>query len=115
MAYEKPTPVQKYAIPAISENRDMMACAQTGTSTTAAFLLPVIHRIIRDNLTGGSMGEYTPAALVIGSTHELAAAASTIISMMQSDSKPGGFGRGNSSSEGSGFGSYSRETNGFGG
>lgn len=36
--YEKPTPVQKYAIPAVLSKRDVMACAQTGMSTLVAFL-----------------------------------------------------------------------------
>jgi len=44
--YETATPVQEQAIPAILSGRDLIASAQTGTGKTAAFLLPVIHRII---------------------------------------------------------------------
>src|SRR5437879_689064 len=65
MRYAQPTPVQAEAIPAVLAGRDLIATAQTGTGKTAAFLLPVLHRLLA--LPGG-----TTRALVITPTRELA-------------------------------------------
>ena len=45
MGFETATPIQEQAIPAIMKGKDLIACAQTGTGKTAAFLLPVLHEL----------------------------------------------------------------------
>ncbi len=66
MGFEKPTPIQEQAIPAILEGKDIIGSAQTGTGKTAAFLLPVIQNII------ASRESSKTRALVIVPTRELA-------------------------------------------
>ena len=45
MGFEKATPIQEKAIPEILINKDLLACAQTGTGKTAAFILPILHKL----------------------------------------------------------------------
>ncbi len=45
MGFETATPIQEQAIPHILDGRDVLACAQTGTGKTAAFILPVLHKL----------------------------------------------------------------------
>src|SRR6516225_6083469 len=70
LGYEQPTPIQTRAIPAVLTGTDLLARAQTGTGTTAAFGLPMIDRIVarRD---GGR--RRLPQGLVLVPTRELAA------------------------------------------
>lgn len=46
MGFKTPTPIQQQAIPIILNNEDVIACAQTGTGKTAAYILPVLNKII---------------------------------------------------------------------
>jgi len=71
--YKVPTPIQKHSIPIIMAGRDLMACAQTGSGKTAAFLIPVIHRLISSDADPGvGASSASPQALVITPTRELA-------------------------------------------
>lgn len=46
MGFENATPVQEMAIPVILKNQDILACAQTGTGKTAAFVLPILNKLV---------------------------------------------------------------------
>ncbi len=65
LGFARPTPVQSKAIPPALEGRDVLACAMTGSGKTAAFLLPILHRLI-DRPRGKTR------ALVLTPTRELA-------------------------------------------
>ncbi len=47
MGFDKPTPIQEKTIPLILDNKDLIACAQTGTGKTAAYILPILNKLIR--------------------------------------------------------------------
>ncbi|XP_060516593.1 ATP-dependent RNA helicase DDX3X [Cylas formicarius] len=74
--YDTPTPVQKYAIPIILNKRDVMACAQTGSGKTAAFLVPILNQMYEvgpPNIQHGrSRRKQYPLGLVLAPTRELA-------------------------------------------
>lgn len=65
MGFEEATPIQEQAIPSILQGKDLIACAQTGTGKTAAFILPVINKLRHREIHGVN-------ALVIVPTRELA-------------------------------------------
>ena len=68
--YENPTPIQAQAIPAVLTGQDLLAGAQTGTGKTAAFSLPLLHRLTQGGTTAPAGGI---RALILTPTRELAA------------------------------------------
>jgi len=83
LGYQEPTAIQKEAIPAGIEGRDILGCAQTGTGKTAAFAVPILHRLSeqrkepehngRGDSRQGRSGRDFVRALVLAPTRELAA------------------------------------------
>lgn len=67
LGYEEPTPIQREAIPPILEGKDLVGQAATGTGKTAAFALPLLHR-----LAGLGGDRSRPSALILVPTRELA-------------------------------------------
>ena len=65
LGYEKPTPIQSQAIPAVLEGHDLIALAQTGTGKTAAFALPLLEKL-------SGRKERVSRALILAPTRELA-------------------------------------------
>lgn len=65
MGFTQPTPIQEKAIPIIIEDRDLIACAQTGTGKTAAFILPILNKISKSPV--GKLN-----TLILAPTRELA-------------------------------------------
>jgi len=68
LGFTNPTPIQKQAIPVVLNGNDIIGCAQTGTGKTAAYLLPIMNKIVHESLhDSGSVD-----ALIIVPTRELA-------------------------------------------
>src|ERR1044071_6355478 len=67
LGYEEPTPIQVAAIPPLLAGRDLLAQAATGTGKTAAFALPLLHR-----LTPDAAPRERTSALILVPTRELA-------------------------------------------
>lgn len=76
MGYKHPTPVQKEAIPAILEGRDVLASAQTGSGKTGAFAIPIIEKLL---------DEPNKYALIISPTRELAEQTDEVFRKMLED------------------------------
>lgn len=68
--YTTPTPIQAQAIPHLLDGRDVLGTAQTGTGKTAAFALPILHALGRENQRAQPRA---PRALILSPTRELAA------------------------------------------
>ena len=69
--YTKPTPIQQQAIPHISQGKDLLGCAQTGTGKTAAFAIPMLQLLAKPT-TMESRGQRPIRALILTPTRELA-------------------------------------------
>ena len=69
LGFQRPTPIQADAIPPALEGRDLLACAQTGSGKTAAFLLPILHGLMHKPRSRPG----TTRALILTPTRELAA------------------------------------------
>ncbi len=67
MNFQEMTPVQEASIPKILEGKDIIACAQTGTGKTAAYLLPLLNKMMTDGHSADSV-----SAIVMAPTRELA-------------------------------------------
>jgi len=74
--YEKATPIQAVAIPAILAGRDVIGTAPTGTGKTAAFVLPILHNLLAMKKQGGRRAT---RALIVTPTRELAEQINTVI------------------------------------
>ena len=71
--YETPTAIQAQAIPLVMEGHDLLGGAQTGTGKTAAFMLPLLHRLSMSRSAQNKFGGTGIRALVLTPTRELAA------------------------------------------
>jgi ATP-dependent RNA helicase RhlE len=78
--YEIPTPIQEAAIPAALRGRDIIGTAQTGTGKTAAFILPILHRLLN-----GQRG--VPRVLIVTPTRELAEQIHEVIRVLATGTK----------------------------
>lgn len=70
--YDNPTPIQAQSIPLIMASKDVLGCAQTGTGKTAAFAVPILHRLMQDAPDKSRKGPALPRVLVLSPTRELA-------------------------------------------
>ncbi len=73
LGYETPTPIQAQAIPAVLDGQDLLAGAQTGTGKTAAFVLPMLHKLSMSRSAQNRFGGTGIRALILTPTRELAA------------------------------------------
>ena len=70
--FERTTPIQSAVLPYALAGRDLIGCAETGTGKTAAYLLPILSRLLRENKEGYRAPSGVTRALVLAPTRELA-------------------------------------------
>ena len=80
VGYQKPTPIQAQAIPMALEGHDIMGLAQTGTGKTAAFVLPILHRLMAQN-------RRCTRALILAPTRELAEQIHVVVKQLAQKTK----------------------------
>lgn len=80
VGYQTPTPIQAQAIPLVLEGHDIMGLAQTGTGKTAAFVLPILHRLMAEH-------RRSTRALILVPTRELAEQIYTVIKKLSQKTK----------------------------
>ncbi len=80
LRYVEPTPIQQQAIPIVMEGRDLIGCAQTGTGKTAAFALPILHRL-------HAARRAQIRALILTPTRELASQINEVIEGLAANTK----------------------------
>lgn len=78
--YDTPTPIQQAAIPAALRGRDIIGTAQTGTGKTAAFVLPILNKLLNGQRN-------TPRALIVTPTRELAEQINDVIKTLSAGTK----------------------------
>ena len=78
--YETPTPIQEAAIPAALRGRDIIGTAQTGTGKTAAFVLPILNKLLNGTRN-------TPRALIVTPTRELADQINDVVKTLSAGTK----------------------------
>jgi ATP-dependent RNA helicase RhlE len=70
--FEQTTPIQSAVLPYALAGRDLIGCAETGTGKTAAYVLPILVRLLRENREGHAPPHGTTRALILSPTRELA-------------------------------------------
>ena len=87
--YEVPTPIQKHALPIIMADRDLIGCAQTGSGKTAAYMIPIVHKLMERPRDLGDLSQLStvqPRAIVVVPTRELAIQIDTVARMFSKGS-----------------------------
>jgi len=70
--YQRPTPIQKHSFVVVAAGRDLMACAQTGSGKTCAFIVPIINKMLKMGPPPYTCRTPSPCCLVLAPTRELA-------------------------------------------
>lgn len=70
--FERTTPIQSAVLPYALQGKDLIGCAETGTGKTAAYLLPILSRLLEEKRGGGARQHSVTRALVLAPTRELA-------------------------------------------